>query len=143
MTLAIVRVDVSEATNMKIAQLIAVVALTVPMFTASSGLAAPCESVESASASTAYQKVDAMLGEKIVVDHLKAVGLSAEQARARVAQISQGQLDQLAAQADLIQAGGTIQGDNNHLGPLECMWKQVSTFFYDVYQLVFCWKTLK
>jgi hypothetical protein len=26
---------------------------------------------------------------------------------------------------------------------LKCMWKQVSTFFYDVYQVVFCWKTLK
>ena len=128
---------------MKIAHIIALVALTAPVLIATSALAAPCESVESASASTAYQKVDAMLGEKIVVDQLKAVGLSAEQARARVAQLSQGQIDQLAVHADLIQAGGTIQGDNDHLGPLKCMWKQVSTFFYDVYQVVFCWKTLK
>jgi hypothetical protein len=128
---------------MKIAHLIAGAVLAVPLITSSLVLAAPCESVESASASTAYQKIDAMLGEKIVVDHLKAVGLSADQSRARVAQLGQGQLDQLAAQADLIQAGGTIQGDSGNLGPLECMWKQVSTFFYDVYQLVFCWKTLK
>ena len=128
---------------MKIAHVIAIVALMTPVLVTTSALAAPCESVESASASTAYQKIDAMLGEKIVVNQLKAVGLSAEQARARVAQLSQGQLDQLAAQADLIQAGGTIQGDNDHLGPLHCMWKQVSTFFYDVYQVVFCWKTLK
>ena len=128
---------------MKIAHVIAVVALTVPIITASSTLAAPCESVESASASTAYQKIDAMLGEKIVVDQLKTIGLSTEQARARVAQLSQPQLDQLAAQADLIRAGGTIQGDKADLGPLKCMWKQVSTFFYDVYQVIFCWKTLK
>ena len=128
---------------MKIAYVTALVALAVPLITAPSVFAAPCESVESASASTAYQKIDAMLGEKIVVDHLKAVGLSADQARAHVAQLSQGQLDQLAAQADLIQAGGTIQGSGDRLGPLECMFTQVKTFFYDVYQLIFCWKTLK
>ena len=128
---------------MKIAHLIAGAVLAVPLILSSAGFAAPCESVESASASTAYQKIDAMLGEKIVVDHLKAVGLSADQARSRVAQLSQGQLDQLAAQADLIQAGGTIQGDKGNLGPLECMFNQAKTFFYDVYQLIFCWKTLK
>jgi hypothetical protein len=128
---------------MKITRLTVLVALTTLIISASSVLAAPCASVESACASTAYQKVDGMLGEKVVVAQLKAVGLSAEQARARVSQLNQGQLDQLAAQADLIQAGGTIQGDGNHLGPLECMFHQVKTFFYDVYQLVFCWKTLK
>ena len=128
---------------MKIAHVIALAALAVALTTTGSLFAAPCESVESAAASTSYQKVDAMLGEKIVVDQLKAVGLNAEQARARVAQLSQGQLDQLAAQADLIKAGGTIQGDGDFRGPLGCMWKQVSTFFYDVYQLIFCWKTLK
>jgi len=128
---------------MKIAHLIAGVVLAIPLITSSSAFAAPCESVESASASTAYQKIDAMLGEKIVVDHLKAVGLSADQARSRVAQLSQGQLDQLAAQADLIQAGGTIQGDKGNLGPLDCMFNQAKIFFYNVYQLIFCWKTLK
>ncbi len=117
--------------------------LTALFITASSALAAPCESVESASASTAYQKIDAMLGEKIVVNHLKAIGLSTEEAHARISQLSQTQLDQLAAQADLIQAGGTIQGDGNHLGPLECMYKQIKVFFYNVYQLIFCWKDLK
>ena len=117
--------------------------LTALFITASTALAAPCESVESASASTAYQKIDAMLGEKIVVNHLKAIGLSTEQAHARVSQLSQAQLDQLAAQADLIQAGGTIQGDNNHLGPLNCMFAQIKVFFYNVYQLIFCWKDLK
>ncbi|HUJ09208.1 MAG TPA: PA2779 family protein [Verrucomicrobiae bacterium] len=128
---------------MKIAQLIAVVTLAVLMITAPSLLAAPCESVESAGASTAYQKIDAMLGEQIVVDHLKAVGLSADQARARVAQLSQGELDQLVAQADLIRAGGTIQRDERNLGPLDCIFDHLKIFFYDVYQVLFCWKTLK
>jgi hypothetical protein len=128
---------------MKIAYVTALAALAVSLITASSVFAAPCESVESASASTAYQKIDAMLGEKIVVDHLKAIGLSTDQARSRVAQLTQGQLDQLAAQADLIQAGGTIQDDGNHWGPLECMFNQAKIFFYNVYQLIFCWKTLK
>ena len=128
---------------MKIAHVIALAALAVALTTTGSLFAAPCESVESAAASTSYQKVDALLGEKIVVDQLKAVGLNTEQARARVAQLSQGQLDLLAAQADLIKAGGTIQDDGDHWGPLECMYKQVKTFFYNVYQLLFCWKTLK
>jgi hypothetical protein len=128
---------------MNIARFNLLLAVTALVISASSALAAPCESVESASASTAYQKIDALLGEKIVVDHLKAIGLNAEQAHARVSQLSQAQLDQLAAQADLIQAGGTIQGDGSHLGPLACMLKQVKTLFYNVYQLIFCWKDLK
>jgi hypothetical protein len=128
---------------MNIARFNLLFAVTALVIAASSAFAAPCESVESASASTAYQKIDAMLGEKIVVDHLKAIGLSTEQAHARVSQLSQAQLDQLAAQADLIQTGGTIQGDSNHLGPLNCMFKQVKVFFYNVYQLIFCWKELK
>jgi hypothetical protein len=128
---------------MNIARFNILLAATALVITASSAFAAPCESVESASASTAYQKIDAMLGERIVVDHLKAIGLGAEQAHARVSQLSQPQLDQLAAQADLIQAGGTIQGDNNHLGPLNCMFKQIKVLFYNVYQLIFCWKDLK
>ena len=128
---------------MKITRIVAVVALTAPLIIAATGFAALCESVESASASTAYQKIDGLLGEKIVVAQLQAVGLSADQARARISQLSQPQLDQLVAQADLIRAGGTIQGDNDHWGPLACMYHQAKTFFYDLYQLIFCWKTLK
>ena len=128
---------------MNIARFTILAAVAAVVLGAASAFAAPCESVESASASTTCQKIDAMLGEKIVADHLKAMGLNSEQARAHVSQLSEAQLDQLAAQADLIQAGGTIQGDNNHLGPLECMFKQIKTFFYNVYQLVFCWKDLK
>jgi hypothetical protein len=110
----------------------------------SSTLAAPCESVESAGASTAYQKVDAMLSEQVVANHLQAIGLSRQQAQARLSQLSEQQLAQLAAQSDMIQAGGTIQKDHvNDLGPLDCMFHQLKTFFYDVYQLIFCWGTLK
>lgn len=127
---------------MKIAHLIAVFAVTL---VAASGFAAPSPSVESAGASTAYQKVDAMFGEQIVTARLQAAGLTAQQAHARLSQLSDQQLGQLAAQADMIQAGGTIQGDpnNNHLGPLNCMWHQLTIFATNVYRLVFCWADLK
>ncbi|MGO9243758.1 MAG: PA2779 family protein [Verrucomicrobiia bacterium] len=126
---------------MKIAHLAAVSAITL---SASLGFAAPSESVESAGASTAYQKVDAMFGEQIVAGRLQAVGLTTQQARARLSQLNDQQLGQLAAQADMIQAGGTVQsGDVNRLGPLGCMWHQLTIFATNVYRLVFCWADLK
>ena len=126
---------------MKIVHLVAVSALTL---SASLTLAAPSESVESAGASTAYQKVDATLSEQIVAGRLQAVGLSGQQVRARLSQLSDQQLSQLAGQVDLIQAGGTIQGEvGNNLGPLPCMWEQISTFFINVYHVIFCWTELK
>ena len=128
---------------MNIARFAVASAVIALVFSATSGSAAPCESVESASASTAYQKIDAMLGERIVADQLKAIGLSSDQALARVSQLNQAQLDQLAAQANLIQSGGTIQHDKNRLGPLDCMFKQIKTFFHNVYELIFCWGDLK
>ena len=129
---------------MNIARSMVLVALATLIFGGSSVLAAPCPSVESAGASTAYQKVDALLGQQIVTDRLEAIGVSAAQARARVSQLSEGQLQQLAAQADLIQAGGTMQGgDVNKLGPLHYMWVNICTFCTDVYRLVFSWRTLK
>ena len=129
---------------MKIARFTVLTALTALIISASSVLAAPCASVESVCASTAYQKVDALLGEKIVADQLQALGLSSERARARVSQLNEQQLQQLAAQADLIQAGGTIEGGNpNPLGPLGCMWRQLCTLCTNVYHLVFCWCDLK
>jgi len=126
---------------MKIAYLAAVSAI---ILGASSGFAAPSESVESAGASTAYQKVDAMFGEQMVAQRLQTVGLTAQQARARLSQLSDRQLGQLAAQADMIQAGGTIQsGDLSRHGPLDCMWHQIGTFFTNVYRVIFCWADLK
>jgi hypothetical protein len=129
---------------MKIAHLASLSAVTVIILSVSSGFAAPSESVESAGASTAYQKVDAMLSEQIVAGQLQAVGLTSQQARARLSQLNDQQLGRLAAQADMIQAGGTIQGDeHDHLGPLRCMWRQLTTFATNVYRLVFCWAELK
>ncbi|MGD0059425.1 MAG: PA2779 family protein [Verrucomicrobiia bacterium] len=122
---------------MKIAHLAAVSAI---ILSASAGFAAPSESVESAGASTAYQKVDAMFGEQIVASRLQAVGLTTEQAHARLSQFSDQQLGQLAAQADMIQAGGTIQGgDVNKLGPLVCMWHQLTIVCTNIYRVIFCW----
>ena len=111
---------------------------------ASSAFAAPCESVESAAASTAYQKVDAMLNEQIVANHLQAVGLNSQQAHARLSQLNDQQPCQLAAQADTIQSGGTIQGGNlNDLGPVGCFLHQLGHLLTNVYHLFFCWGDIK
>jgi hypothetical protein len=134
----------SEAIIMNMSRVLVLSAATTLIIGTTSIYAAPCESVASANASTAYQKVDALLGEKMVAIHLQAIGLSSEQAQARLSQLTERQINELAAQADLIQVGGTIQGGNLHkLGPLDCMFHQVGVFFTNVYRLIFCWKDLK
>lgn len=129
---------------MNMSRLLVLSTVTAIIVGASSTYAAPCESVASASASTAYQKVDALLGEKIVLTHLQGLGLSSQQAQAHLSQLSERQLGELAAQADMLQVGGTIQdGEVNKLGPLGCMFHQFGVFFTNVYRLIFCWKDLK
>ncbi len=126
---------------MKTAHLVAVSAI---ILSASVGYAAPSESVEAAGASTAYQKVDATLGEQMVASRLQAAGLSAQQVHARLSQLNDQQLSRLAAQADMIQAGGMMQNDHvNDLGPLGCMWQELKVFATNVYRLIFCWADLK
>jgi hypothetical protein len=122
--------------------LVALVVVVVGL--SSSVRAALVESVESSRASAARQKVDAFLSEKIVAGQLTALGISHEQVSTRLAQLSESQLQQLAAQVDLIRAGGTIQGgDLNRLGPLGYMAKQLQTLLYNFYQFLFCWGKLK
>ena len=117
---------------------------TTLIISASTIYAAPCESVASAGASTAYQKVDAMLNQKIVAIQLQAIGLSSEQAQARLSQLNERQLSELAAQADMIQVGGTIQdGDVHPLGPLSYIGHQFCRFFDNVYRFLFSWQDLK
>lgn len=129
---------------MKIAHLAVLSAIAAVTLNTSSAFAALSESVESAGASTAYQKVDAMFGEQMVASRLQAVGLNAQQAHARLSQLNDQQLGQMAAQADMIQAGGTIQnGDVDKLGPLVCMWHQLTVFATNVYRVIFCWGDLK
>ena len=128
---------------MKIACLVSLSVVTTAVLSVSSAIAAPSESVESAGASTAYQKVDAMLNEQIVSNHLQAVGLTPQQAHARLSQLTDQQLGQLAAQADLIQAGGTIQGcECNDVGPLACLWQQLTAFATNVYRVFVCWRNV-
>jgi hypothetical protein len=111
---------------------------------ASSTYAAPCESVAAASASTAYQKADALLNEKIVATRLQAIGLSSQQAQARLSQLNEQQLADLAAQADMIRAGGTIQGaDEQNYNPFKYVGHQFCRFFDNVFRLLFSWQDLK
>ena len=107
-------------------------------------MAAPIESVESARASVALCKVETFLSEQAVAQQLTALGLSKEQVSMRLAQLSDAQLEQLAAQVDLIKAGGQIQGGNpNPWGPLQCIFNPLSRLCYNVYQVFFCWGKLK
>jgi hypothetical protein len=129
---------------MNTARFFVLAAVTAIIVSATSTYAAPCESVASASASTAYQKVDALLGEKIVATHLQAIGLSSEQARARLSQLDEQRLNELAAQVDMIHAGGTIQGGDIHPGgPFWYIGHQFCRFFDNVYRLLFSWQDLK
>ena len=129
---------------MNITRLTFLATVTAIVVSVSSTYAAPCESVASAGASTAYQKVDSLLNEKIVGAQLQAVGLSSEQAQARLSQLSERQLGELAAQADMIQVGGTIQKDNVHPGgPFWYIGHQFCRFFDNVYRLLFSWEDLK
>jgi hypothetical protein len=122
-----------------------VVAIAVALAASSSFVwAAPVESVESSRASTARQKVDTFLSEKVVAQQFTALGISQEQVKARVAQLSESQLQQLAAQVDLIRAGGMIQSGNVvPLGPLTYMGRQLCLLLHNFYQLLFSWGDLK
>ncbi|MGD0649698.1 MAG: PA2779 family protein [Verrucomicrobiia bacterium] len=122
--------------------LVALVVMVVGL--SSSVRAALVESVESSRASAARQKVDAFLSEKIVAGQLTALGISREQVSTRLARLSESQLQQLAAQVDLIRAGGTIQGGGlKPLGPLGYLAKQFGIVLYNFYQLLFSWGYLK
>lgn len=105
-------------------------------------IAAPVESVESSRASLALQKVDALLGEQAVAQQLQALGVTPEQARARLAGLNEAQIEQLAAQVQLIEAGGTIQRAGG-AGPLHCIWETLCTFGKNLYRILFCWSDLK
>jgi len=113
----------------------AVAALSTSVF------AAPVESVESARV-TAQAKVGAFLGEKMVADQLQAAGLTSAQAQARLAKLSDAQIEQLAAQVDLIKAGGMIQ-DSGTNWTIGCIFRQLGTLFHNIFTTLFCWGELK
>jgi hypothetical protein len=125
---------------MKTARVSILLFVTAVIATLSSVMAAPIESVESSRASVALQKVDAFLGEKAVADQLTALGLTREQASARLAQLSEAQVEELAAQVDLIKAGGTIQETSTgHMNPFACFVKQLGALFRNIVRVAFCW----
>jgi hypothetical protein len=129
---------------MKTARVAILLFVTTVIATLSSVIAAPIESVESSRASVALQKVDAFLGEKAVADQLAALGLTREQASARLAQLSEAQIEELAAQVDLIKAGGTIQGtDTGRCSPIACFFKQLGALLHNIICAAFCWEDWK
>jgi len=129
---------------MKITRLLVAVSFAGILAVYSVAQAAPVDSVESARASSAFQKVDAFLSEKAVVAQMQALGFATEQAHARLARLSDSQVEQLAAQVDLIKAGGTIKGGQpNPLGPFSYMLRNIGTFVTNVFRVLFSWRDLK
>ncbi len=119
--------------------------LTVVLLISSiAAMAAPVDSIESGQAGGARQKINAYLGEQAVAQQLTALGLTRTQVDEQLARLSDSQLEQVAAQIDLLRAGGDIQGGNpNPYGPLECIFAPLGRLLYNIYQLVFCWGTLQ
>jgi hypothetical protein len=106
--------------------------------------AAPVESVESARATVALQKVEGFFSEKAVQDQLVALGVTRDQVQARLAQLTDTQLEQVAAQVDLLKAGGTVQGGNpSRLGPIGCVVRQIRVTVQHVMQFLFCWDDIR
>ena len=107
-------------------------------------LAAPVESVESARASVALQKVDAFLSTELVAKQLATLGLSRELASARLAGLSAAQLEQLAAQVDLLTAGGTIEGGNPRpFFFVGYIFQHLAVLVDNIYRLLFSWGDTK
>lgn len=106
--------------------------------------AAPVESVDSARASVAWQKIDGFLKDSTVAKQLAAAGLTRADVDARLARLSDAQLEQLAAQVDTLRAGGTIQHSGPYwLGPVGCAWHQFKVLLYNIYHTIFCWGETK
>jgi len=98
------------------------------------------ESVESAAAKPALQKVDAFLNEQSVARQLTQLGVSSAQVEARLATLDDAQLTQLAAEVAKLQAAGDITSGTPHpLGPFGCVLKKIGDTISHVFKLLFCW----
>lgn len=86
------------------------------------------------------QHVEALMAEQAVAVRLQAVGLTRWQVEQRLATLSEDELVALAQQLERIHTGGTIQGGNPRpFGVLGCIFQPVGRFFYNLFQLIFCW----
>jgi len=123
---------------MKIVHFIMLPAL-VAVLCISSTRAALVESMESAAAKPALQKVDAFLGEQAIIAQLIKLGVSPEQARVRLAKLNDAQLTQLANQVDKLRVGGDIESGNPHpLGPIGCFFKSIGDTIVHIIKALFC-----
>lgn len=117
---------------------------TLVVVLAAQAWSAPVESVSSARAALARQKINAFLNQEAVVKQMTALGMSRAEVDKRLAKLNDAQLEALAAQVDLIRAGGTIQGGQvNTFGPLTCIFRQIGIVLYNIYSLLFCWSDWK
>lgn len=103
-------------------------------------VAAPVESVESSRAAAAIDKIDAFLAEEAVAKQLADLGMTREEATARMCKLSDAQLEELAASVDRIKAGGTIQGGDPACNPVANIFVSIGNFLKTFFCLFFCWK---
>lgn len=124
---------------MKTAHRLVVVTLVV-ILSISSARAALVESVKSAVAKPALQRIDAFLCEKSVIAQLIKLGVSPDQAHICLTELSDVQLVQLSAQVDKLMTGGDIQSGNPHpLGPVGCFFKSIGDTIAHIFKVLFCW----
>ncbi|MCX7885949.1 MAG: PA2779 family protein [Verrucomicrobiae bacterium] len=101
-------------------------------------VAAPVESVETGR-TAALAKIEGLLAEKIVAERLTALGLSRAEVSARLAKLSDAQLQRLAAQVDQIRAGGNIESDWSDGGFIGAFFRQLGDFIYNIFKILFFW----
>jgi hypothetical protein len=123
---------------MKLTKAICITAVLAAI-TLTPAMAAPVESVESGR-TVALAKVQGFLCEKVVADHMKSLGLTQEQVGARLALLSDAQIEQLAAQVDTIRAGGTVESDPTRLGVVDSFFRQLGAFFYNIFNTFCFWR---
>ncbi len=105
--------------------------------------AAPVESVPASTATSAHQTIDAYLSQDIVVDALESLGLNRAAIDARLAQLTDSELRALAAEIELVQAGGQIQKGSVYAdNPIASILRPLGRLFHNIYQLIFGWGRL-
>jgi hypothetical protein len=81
--------------------------------------------------------------EQWVAERLATLGMSQTQIQTVMNRLDAKQVEELAAQLDLVAAGGTIQGERVKIMPVEhilCLFQQLGIFVKNFFGFIFCWK---
>ncbi len=102
--------------------------------------AAPVASVPSNQATVERQKIDVYLSHDQVAAALEEIGLQRATVEAHLATLSDETIHAMAADIDLVMAGGDIQSGNVYAdNPIACILRPLGRLFESLYRLIFCW----